>query len=160
MKFKIRANIIRGIFALFGTTSMSLGFSNIIIMSLLLKNYNIFILDKVTVTLTFFKVSFFIYLIIIGFEILLEKKWVSKGAIPIPFIFILLDYFSKTERTLWSYIVWLIFLFSLFLFCTSATVKNYLFNNDKIERKNLMFLPIYLSFLFIVGGVYLFFKSK
>ena len=133
MELNSRKTIIKLLCGFFGSIMLALGFFNLIAVFLALKNHNIFDVTLFIKILVIVKVLFFIYLGTIGYAVYREKSWVSHGVIFLPFIFPLIDYLSRTERTLGSYFLWLVFLCFLVLFFNLKEVKIYLEKNKEVK---------------------------
>ena len=116
----IPITIIRALRGFYGTGLVTLGLVNLWDCLLIFREYpikEILSQSMFLKCLLISKLIFYSYMFAVGIAVFMRKKWIFTGTILLPFLFMTIDHFSKTDRTLASYIMWVVFLFSLVLVC-------------------------------------------
>ncbi len=144
--------VIKGLFGFFGCIFIVLGLVNLMAIFLILKEYNfqnVLKEDPYSQFLLVINFSFYFYVVFIGAGIFREKKWIEKGSIALPFMYLLVEFATHpNQRTQASFILWLLSLcFAAFIF-NSRIIKAYLKSNIIEEKQKENTLIIFLRCYF------------
>lgn len=129
---KRKTILIKMAFGFFGGIFIALGFLNLLILARILMGISLVLpQDLATIIILAVKTFFYLYLIIIGIGIYSERKWTTKGVMPLPIIFLVLEWLCRPDRTIGSFVIWLLFLCGAVLFLNSKMARS---NFDKTTK--------------------------